>query len=81
MPKFYVYGYSAPGVPPELTNGQQDAFPEPGKSSTGSVFSNSHTIRLYCAPRAEKLLCQSTDVSSDAFNIDKAMQERDANMM
>lgn len=35
MPKFYLYGYSAPGVPPELTNGQQDAFPEPGKAVLG----------------------------------------------
>ena len=81
MPRSHLYGQSALQVPPELTNGQQDAFPEPGKSSPGSVLPNSHTIRPYCTPRAEKLLCQSTNVSSDGFNIDKAMQERDANMM
>lgn len=81
MPRSHLYGQSALGVLPELTNGQQDAFPEPGKSSTGSIFSSSHTIRPSCTPRTGKLLCQSTGVGSDAVNIDKAVQERDANMI
>lgn len=63
-------------MPPEVTNGQRDALPEPGRSSTGFILFASQTIRPCSALRAETLLYQSTEVNSDAFSADKTAQQK-----